>query len=64
MGCAGFQDIEIFQATAGVEEDDCVFGFEESGGAEFAVGDQRRGAFGGGEDAFDLRPVAGGVENF
>jgi len=40
MGCAGFQDIEIFQGAAGIEEDYCVVGFEESGGAEFAVSSQ------------------------
>jgi hypothetical protein len=39
MGCAGLQNIQIFQTAASVEEDHCVVGFEESGGAEFSVGD-------------------------
>ena len=71
-GCAGecaratraSQDIQILQAAAGVEQDYRVFGLEESVGAEFAVGDQAGCTFGGGEDAFDFRPVARGFENF
>ena len=36
---------------------------EEFAGQQFLVSDQRRRAFGRGEDAFHLRPVANRVEN-
>ena len=58
------QDVQIFQAAAGIEQDYGVVRAEESTGQKFLVGDQRCGAFGGGEDAFDFCPVARGFENF
>ena len=64
LGIFRVQDIQIFQAGAGVEEDDCVVWGEESAGQEFLVGDEAGGAFGGGEDAFDHGPVASGGEDF
>src|ERR1039458_6858527 len=57
------QHIQILQAGAGVEEDDCIVGVEEAGVEQLLVGDEGCSTFGGGEDAFHLRPVTGGGEN-
>src|SRR5579863_3221468 len=58
------QNVEVLQAAAGVEQDDGIFGLEEAAGDEPAIGDEAGGAFGGGEDAFDFRPVASRVQDF
>ncbi len=61
--CICIEDIEIFQACAGIEQDYRIFGFEESGGAEFAIGSQRGTSFRSSEYAFGPGPVAGGGQN-
>ena len=49
--------VGVFEAGAGVEEDDAVGGLEVSGGEELVVGGGGGGSFGGEEDAFVLGPV-------
>ena len=49
--------VGVFEACAGVEEDDFVGGFEVAGGDEGVVGCGGGGAFGGEEEAFVFGPV-------
>ena len=56
--------VEVFQAGAGVVEDDAVGGLQEPIRDELAGGGDAGRAFGGREDSFERREFAAGIENF
>src|SRR3954469_20858946 len=60
----GVENVQVFQAGAGVEQNYCVFGVEKAIRAELAVGNQAGCAFGSSEDSFMLRPMASGFYDF